>query len=262
MGDTLEYDEKEARQEAAIYRTQAAADRRELVRETLDLQRGDRVLSIGCGPGFEPAELAGAVGESGYVHGIDRSEAMLTLANQRCDDLPQAALSKGNALDLPVADESFDAAVAVQVFEYLDRVDAAVNELARVLRPGGRAVVCDADFDSLVWRSPNPARMERVLDAFDDHCPWPHLGSRLAPLLRDAGLTIERVEPNTMLETRLNDESFAYHLMEFIKDYAANHDSIGSDEASAWVADLREHEENGATFFNFTQYLYRVRKSK
>jgi len=259
MAGTLDYDEAEARQEEAIYRTPAAAARRERVRDLFAPEPGDEVLSIGCGPGFEPAEIGWAVGNAGHVHGIDRSKAMLELSRARCAPLPQVTLSQGNADDLPVADESADAAVAVQVFEYLETVASAVSELARVLRPGGTAVVCDADFSSLVWRSPNPERMARVLDAFDDHCPHPRLGSHLAPHLRGAGLTIDRVEPNAIVNTSL-DDTFAAHLMAFIENYAADHEAIGPTAAQAWADDLREQAARGETFFSFTQYCYLVHK--
>lgn len=260
MGETLDYDAAEARQEEAIYRTPAAAARRERVRDLLALESGDEVLSIGCGPGFEPAEIGWVVGDQGRVHGIDRSAAMLGLARHRCDLLSQVTLSQADAVDLPVADASVDAAVAVQVLEYLDTVDAALTELTRVLRPGGTAVVCDADFASLIWRSPNPQRMSRVLDAFDDHCPQPRLGSRLGPHLREAGLTVERIEPNSIVNTQLDGERFVYHLMQFIEDYAADHADIGPEDARAWATDLREQEASGETFFSFTQYCYLVRK--
>ncbi|EMA30119.1 class I SAM-dependent methyltransferase [Haloarcula japonica] len=262
MGDTLDYDEAEARQEEAIYRTPAAAARRERVRTLLAPEPGDTVLSIGCGPGFEPAEIGWAVGNEGHVHGIDRSEPMLELARERCAPLPQVTLSQGDADALPAADESVDRAVAVQVFEYLETVASAVSELNRVLQPGGSAVICDVDFSSLVWRSPNPERMARVLDAFDDHCPHPRLGSRLAPILREAGLAVDQVEPNTIVNNRLEAGTFAYHLMQFIEDYAADHGAIGRTAARAWADDLREQDARGETFFSFTQFCYLVHKPK
>ena len=187
MGETLEYDDSAARQEAVIYETRAMVERRRLVRDRLALEAGETALSIGCGPGFEPAELAPLVGEAGRVHAVDRSEAMLALAERRCGDLPQVALTAANAVDLPLADESVDAATAVQVYRYVEDVEAALEELHRVLEPGGRAVVYDSDFDSLVWHSPNRERTARILEAFDDACPHPRLGSRLAPPLREAG---------------------------------------------------------------------------
>lgn len=259
MSDSLDYDEREARREERIYETPAAAQRRQSVRTLLALRPGERVLSIGCGPGFEPAELAPAVGETGHVHAVDRSEAMVGLAARRCVSAPQVTLSHGDATALPVTDGAVDAAAAIQVYEYVTDVDAALNELRRVLRPGGRAVVCDADFASLVWRSTDTERTRRILDAFDDHCPWPRLGSRLSPRLRDAGLTVERVEPNTILNTRLDENTFAYQLMQFLEAYAADHDDVEVGEPAAWVADLEACDQRGETFFSFTQYLHLVR---
>ncbi|MCW8172576.1 methyltransferase domain-containing protein [Natrialba swarupiae] len=57
----------------------------------------------------------------------------------------------------------------------VDNLEAAIDELARVLRPGGRAVVYHTDWDSLVWRSTNRSRANRVLEAVSNHCPRPHL---------------------------------------------------------------------------------------
>lgn len=260
MSNTLEYTEAEAEREEAAYETPGAAERRELVRKNLDLRNGEEVLSIGCGPGFEPAGLAGVVGEAGHVHGIDRSEAMLALARRRCAELPHVTLTKADATDVPVSDESVDAAVAVQLYEYVEDLEAALDELHRVLRIGGRAVVYDTDFDSLVWHSSDRERTERVLEAFEDHCPRPHLGSRLSPHLRDAGLTVERVEPNSILNTRLDEDTFAYHLAQGIRDYVVDRGVIEQEVAEAWIDDLRERDEMGETFFNLTQYLYVVRK--
>lgn len=260
MSDALDYDEAEAKREEATYRTDAAAERRRLVRETLDFEADDRVLSVGCGPGFEPLEIAETMDENGHVLGLDRSEPMLALAERRCADAPGVTLVQGDATRLPVADEAFDAATAVQAYEYVRDVEAAVEELYRALRPGGRAVVYDTDWDSVVWRSATPRRMDRVLDAFDDHCPRPRLGSELGPFLREAGLKTESVEPNTICGTRLEEGTFVFRLAESIRAYAAEYDEIEPGEADAWMADLREAERRGGTFFSLTQYLYLVRK--
>jgi SAM-dependent methyltransferase len=258
MSDPLEYHEQAARQEERIYETTAAATRRQRVRELLEPEAGDSVLSIGCGPGFEPAELAPVVGEDGRVLGVDRSEAMLGLAAERCRGHEQVSLASGDATSLPVATDAIDAATAVQVYEYVPDVERALAELHRVLGPEGRAVICDADWDAAVWRSPNPERMSRVLDAFDDHCPHPRLGSQLAPKLRAAGFGIEDVVPNTVVETSLDEDAFVTHLLPAVESFAAGHEAIGDGEAEAWADDLRAADRRGETFFSYTQYLYRV----
>jgi protein-L-isoaspartate O-methyltransferase len=80
MSDPLEYHEQAARQEERIDETSAAATRRRRVRELLEPASGDSVLSVGCDPGFEPAELVSVVGPDGRVLGVDGSDAILGLA--------------------------------------------------------------------------------------------------------------------------------------------------------------------------------------
>jgi ubiquinone/menaquinone biosynthesis C-methylase UbiE len=261
MSDTLDYDAAEVAREEAIYRTPAVKDRRQRIRDLLALQSGEDVCSIGCGPGFEPSELADVVGTSGHVHGIDQSQPMLKSAATRCVDQPQVTLSAGDATDLPIGDERVDAATAIQVYEYVPDGEAAVAELARILRPGGRAVVCDTDFDSLVWRSTNRDRMQRVLETFTDHCEWPHLGSELASVFRESDLRVDRIEPYSICNTALDSDSFAHRLMEAHAAYLVDREKLAPEKVDAWVADLQERDAAGETFFSLTQYLYLVRKS-
>ncbi len=259
MSGQHEFDEEEAKRLEAIYTTPSASARRQLVRDRLDLETGETVVSIGCGPGFEPAELAEAVGETGRVLGVDVSEAMLGLAENQCAELPQVTLKQGDAVDLPVQDGRFDAAVSVQVFDYIEELGQAVAELGRSLRPGGRAAVYSTDWDNFVWHSSDPARMDRVIDAWTDVYANPHLGSKLATHFDDAGLTVETVEPNSILNTDL-DETFAGFVIDLFRGHIEEDDRFDSAEIEAWERDLRDLDEAGETFFNLTQYLYIVRK--
>lgn len=251
------HDSEEARRLEAIYTTPTAAARRRFVRTHLDIAPGESVLSIGCGPGFEPAELADTVGESGHVRGIDVSEAMLSMAEERCAEMPQVTVEPGDAVDLPIEDDAFDAAVAVQVYEYLDDVDVAIAELERILRPGGRAAVYSTDWDSLVWHNSDPTRFQRVVETLTDVYEHPHLGSRLASRFHDASLTIERVEPNSILNTSLKGTFFGC-VIDLIRVQLATIDEFDPADIEAWERDLAETEAAGETFFSLTQYLYVV----
>lgn len=259
MADQHVYDEEAAERLETLYTSTPMVERRELIRDRLDLRPAEAVLSIGCGPGFETAELAEAVGDSGHVYGIDTSEAVLALADRRCADMAQVTLERADATDIPVDDERFDAAVAVQIYEYIHDVDSAVAELARVLRPGGRVAVYATDWDSIVWHSSDRARMERALKAWTDVYANPHLGSQLTAYFRDAGLTVERVEPNSILDTQL-DATYAGFSLGLIRGQLETVEALDETVIEAWVQDLRDIDEAGETFFNLTQYLYTVRK--
>jgi SAM-dependent methyltransferase len=96
-----------------------------------------RVLDAGCGPGLYAAEL---IARGATVTGFDASAAMLELARARVADAAELAQAR---LDepLPYRDGAFDRAVCALVIHYVADRTAALAELHRVLRPGGRAVV-------------------------------------------------------------------------------------------------------------------------
>jgi ubiquinone/menaquinone biosynthesis C-methylase UbiE len=129
---------------------------------------GLRVLDLGCGKGRFAARLTH---EGAQVIGLDISSAMLGEAFG-------LARVKASARRLPFADESFDAIVAVEVFEHLPDVDGTLNELARVLRPGGRLAIVDKNAGSLNARRPwVPSLVVKWLDTRRGRWMYPAKGS-------------------------------------------------------------------------------------
>lgn len=101
------------------------------------------VADLGCGTG-NAAELIGPW--ASRVIAVDRSEAMLEAARRRLSGMEHVEFAQGELEALPLADESVDATVCFLVLHYVDRPEAALAEMARVLRPdrgGGLAIVVD-----------------------------------------------------------------------------------------------------------------------
>jgi ubiquinone/menaquinone biosynthesis C-methylase UbiE len=110
----------------------------------LELQRGDRVLDVGCGHGRTVERAAQMVGDGGLVVGIDASDEMLRMATRRCRPLIDAGrvrLALADSASIPYPEASFDKAVTVHTIYFWDDPRRHLRELRRVLRSGGRLVV-------------------------------------------------------------------------------------------------------------------------
>ena len=97
----VEFDAEVAARIESLYQIGDAVRRRRIVRETLGASPGERILDVGCGPGFYCVELAEEVGPSGSVVGVDSSPAMLELAARRCAGHDNVELRPGEAVSLP-----------------------------------------------------------------------------------------------------------------------------------------------------------------
>ena len=109
----------------------------------LGVGAGDSVLDLGCGPGGSLPLLADAVGTNGTAIGVDYSAGMVRAAAERAGAHPPAAAARGDAGQLPLRDDAVDAAFASLALSAMPAVDKVLDEVERVVRPGGRLVVVD-----------------------------------------------------------------------------------------------------------------------
>ena len=108
--------------------------------EWLNIPAGGIALDVGSGPGSITASLARAAGPDGLALGVDISEAMLDRA-VRNEAGPHVGFLRADAQRLPLRDETVDAVVSIAVLQLIPNPSAALAEMARVLRPGGRLAV-------------------------------------------------------------------------------------------------------------------------
>jgi arsenite methyltransferase len=150
--------------------------------DAADVPRGGVAADIGFGGGLGLQLLLDRVGADGVVHGIEVADDMLNRARSRFSDDVGASrlkLAHGSLTALPLDDASIDAVITLNTVYFISELEAACAELARVLRPGGRAVVGIGD----------PEVMARA--------PFTPYGFTLRPVveivaaLEQSGLTVE-----------------------------------------------------------------------
>ncbi|HEY7053110.1 MAG TPA: methyltransferase domain-containing protein [Mycobacterium sp.] len=149
----------------------------------LSIPQGGTALDVGCGPGTITALLARVAGKGGLALGVDVSEPMLARA-VRAGYGPQVGFMRADAQRLPLRDDTVDAVVSVAVVQLIPDPDAAIAEMARVLRPGGRLAV-------MVPTAGHPGPLFRLLPN-----PGAHFfgEDELGDLLEDNGFTAVRTK--------------------------------------------------------------------
>jgi ubiquinone/menaquinone biosynthesis C-methylase UbiE len=170
-----------------------------LVREQLPCEA---FLDAGCGDGRYLAALASEL--PARRAGVDISERILETARQRV----AADLRQANLEALPFDADEFDLVLCSQVIEHVLHADAAVRELARVLRPGGTLIISTDNARNYVTRTLNAPR-SAVVRALRmrgargriESPATPYTRASFRALLEDGGFTVERLE------------TFRFHLM-------------------------------------------------
>jgi ubiquinone/menaquinone biosynthesis C-methylase UbiE len=127
------------------------------VADAAKIESGQRVLDVACGTGTLTREIAARVGSKGSVVGVDINDGMLEVARRKA---PNVELRQGSAESLPFDDNSFDAVACQFALMFFTDRRAAIWEMLRVLRPGGRMVVAVWD---RVESSPGYAAVTELL---------------------------------------------------------------------------------------------------
>ena len=152
------------------------------------IKEGTRVCDIGCGYGATARMLAAEYGAE--VTGVTVSPAQFRYAAGL--DAPGVSVVLGDWLRNPLADQSFDVAIAIESTEHMTDLAGCLREAARVLRPGGRLVVCS-------WLAhPRASAMQRRL-LLEPACREGRMAriglfSEYRGLLKEAGFTVEKEE--------------------------------------------------------------------
>jgi SAM-dependent methyltransferase len=224
--------------------------------EMLALRPGDSVLDVGCGAGEVCVELSGMVGPQGRVAGVDLSESMIAAARRTVAAGGRAIeLRVASVYELPFEDGVFDGVRAERVFQHLDDPEAALREMIRVARPGGRILVADPDHSQAGLAIDDPAH-RNVYDAIQRAMARmivnPSSGTRLRGMFVRAGLV------GTTQRVRSVDFSNADFMRTFFVDdrlaAAAKAGDITLQDGRDFVAAMEARRRAGTFFANAIAY--------
>jgi ubiquinone/menaquinone biosynthesis C-methylase UbiE len=236
------------------YQGRDIRQRRKIGFDALDPKPGDTILDLGCGNGLLTLDLARAVGPDGGVTGLDPSPDMLQAAATRCESQDRVTLIDGDANHLPFDADRFDKIVSLQVFEYFSDLARPLDEALRVLRPGGKLVIADMHWDSLIWHSDNPDRMNRMIAAYDQHLAHRSVPAVLPAMMRDRGMADVTLTQHTFSDIDLRPDGLANMTLHLMCQYARQNDLVPADVIDACAAEQQELAQSGRFFFSITHF--------
>jgi SAM-dependent methyltransferase len=255
----LEFTEDAARRLERLYLTRdVVAQRAETVRR-LALSRGERVLDVGCGPGFLCESIAAAVGDDGAVIGVDISSDLVALCERR-NPPKWLSFTVGDATQLAQSDSSFDVVACTQVAEYVPDVGRVLSEAFRVLRQGGRIVLVATDWEALIWHSESPDRMALVLKSWETHCAHPHLPRSLAARLVSAGFRFQELAVFPILNLQWDDDLYSKGLAGLIREFVERKNEVPANDLLGWYEEFGLLSEAGRYFFSSNRYIFMASK--
>ncbi len=213
-------------------------------REQLSLAEGQRLLDLGCGLGEAALALADDLGDTGEVVGVDVSAEMLRVARANAGTAKcRVRFSVGDACALDEPDGYFDAVRSERTLQWIAEPLAAVAEMARVVRPGGRVSLIDTDWSTLAIDVGDNDLASRVRRAMRVERNRPsNIGSRLGDLVETAGLTALASTAQTHTWAEWNpdvspapDGCFS---MESLADDLVTAGQLAPDERAAFVSTI------------------------
>lgn len=164
-----------------------------------DLQPGQRVLDVACGTGVVTRLAAERVGPTGAIAGLDVNPGMLAIARSQTPD-KAIEWHQANADSMPLPDEAFDVVLCQMGLQFISHKLAALREMRRVLKPGGRTFINVP--------GPRPEVFAIMTDALASHLSSQaasfgdlvfsmHDGDEMRELMRGAGFKKVAVEART-----------------------------------------------------------------
>ena len=227
--------------------------------EQAALSAGEDVLDLGCGTG-NAALLAAARGAR--VVGVDGAPRLLSVASERAQGQGLALdLRQGDLLTLPIEDAAADAVLSVFGVIFATDPAQALREIARVLRPGGRALLSawvpagpiDAMFGAMgrIIARITPAPSPRRFAWFDP--------ASVRPLAAGAGLTLQITTPGELPIRGTSPEAYLAagqdHPMVLAVRPIIQQAGVGSEVEQAMTAVLRDANEDPGGFLIHTPYV-------
>ncbi len=222
-----------------------------------DFNLGNKLLDVGCGPGFATVDLARLVGSNGSITAIDVSEKFIDYLQRQIDSSElsnvSAQISDVHALDLP--ENGFDGAFARWLLCFVAEPERVVAEVSRVLKTGGKFVVIDYFNYLAVKVYPRRESIEKLFAAYYESVRLAggnyDIGGQLPEIMTRNGFEVLTIKPINRIAAA--NSRFWYWVETFHKSYVprlVQSELLSESEAADFWRDWNDLKNEQTAFFS------------
>jgi ubiquinone/menaquinone biosynthesis C-methylase UbiE len=223
-------------------------------------QKGEYLLDVGCGLGHDALTLSRLVGPKGRIVGVDRSMTMIGEAKRR-------AVGSYVGLEFLVCDvhylefanHTFDGCLVVNTLMHVEDPQVALAEIVRVLKPGGRLVALEPDWDTLVMFAGKPITSNGIVKILRRSVRHSGVGHHLPVLFKQVGLKDIVVETGTFMASDYALAANAWRIEANVEE-ARRAGVVSSIQSKKLLRELRLASENNRFFMASTGFAVFGRK--
>lgn len=227
--------------------------------DAMDIDSAGAVLDVGCGTGVASRAIARRERFAGRVVGIDRSAYLSAAAGRLAEGEGLGSVVEfraGDSHGLGLQDGTFDAVVAHTLLSHVEDHLAALKEIVRVVKPGGKVGIFDGDYASMTLAVDEPAKAkamdEMIINA---QVTNPRIMREMPRLLREVGL--ETTASFAYVVADIGKADFFAPALQALARLLPSSGALSESEARAWVDAMLERSDEGTYFgaSNFYSYV-------
>jgi SAM-dependent methyltransferase len=225
----------------------------------LDLNAEYNVLDIGCGRGELLGYLSDSMDSRSTLVGIDEMEDSIISAKE---NHPHIEFNREKFIDsLRFDDNSIDMVLSVDTLECIPNITALLDEVFRILKPGGKVLFAHWDWDTQVYNSKNKASIRKFVAAFTDwQQDWMdaadgQMGRRLWGLFEGSGKFEGKIASFTLLETEYREGKYGFDRLRDLSGLVEA-GSIDLEEYEMICREMQDLSHQNQYFYSVNSYIY------